>query len=46
MVAQMNRVRLDAFTRDIWRRFDHREFEPLRTAMLRRRRMLAALTRP
>jgi hypothetical protein len=32
---------LDAFTRDIWRRFDSRDLEPLKWAILRRRRVLA-----
>ena len=41
MVAKMDRVWLDAFTRDIWRRFDHRGLEPLKRAILRRRAELA-----
>jgi hypothetical protein len=31
-VERMNRRQLDRFTRDIWRRFDHRDLEPLRWA--------------
>jgi hypothetical protein len=42
MVAKMDRVRLDAFTRDIWRRFDHADLEPLKRAILRPREELAA----
>lgn len=41
MVATMDRVRLDKFTRDIWRRFDEAELHLLRDAILRRRRILA-----
>jgi hypothetical protein len=41
MVERMNRRTLDRFTRDIWRRFDHRDLEPLKWAILRRRRVLA-----
>jgi hypothetical protein len=29
MVERMDRLALDRFTRDIWRRFDHRDLEPL-----------------
>jgi hypothetical protein len=32
---------LDRFTRDIWKRFDHRDLEPLKWAILRRRQMPA-----
>jgi hypothetical protein len=35
---RMDRRALDQFTRDIWRRFDHRDLEPLKAAILRRRR--------
>jgi hypothetical protein len=38
MVATMNRVRLDTFTRETWRTFDPTDLEPLEWAMLRRRR--------
>jgi hypothetical protein len=41
LVERMDRTHLDAFTRDIWRRFEHRDLEPLRAAILRRRRVLA-----
>jgi len=41
MVERMNRRTLDRFTRDIWKRFDYRELEPLKWAILRRRRVLA-----
>jgi hypothetical protein len=37
----MDRKHLDAFTRDIWRRFDANDLEPLKWAILRRRRVLA-----
>jgi hypothetical protein len=40
MVAGMDRPRLDAFTRDIWRRFDHADLDPLKRAILRRREEL------
>ena len=42
----MDRLTLDRFTRDIWRRFDHRDLEPLKWAILRRRRALAKQLRP
>jgi hypothetical protein len=41
MVQRMNRLTLDRFTRDIWRRFDLKDLEPLKRAILRRRRVLA-----
>jgi hypothetical protein len=41
LTARMDRRTLDRFTRDIWRRFDEREFEPLKHAIIRRRRVLA-----
>ena len=31
---------LDRFTRDIWKRFDHTDLEPLKAAILRRREQL------
>ena len=40
-VERMNRRQLDRFTRDIWRRFDQRDLEPLKWAIIRRRRVLA-----
>ena len=45
-VERMNRHSLDRFTRDIWKRFDHRDLEPLKWAILRRRRVLAMQLRP
>jgi hypothetical protein len=41
MVERMDRRALDRFTRDIWKRFDHRDLEPLKWAIIRRRRILA-----
>jgi len=32
----MDRSALDAFTRDIWRRFDHADLEPLKADWLQR----------
>jgi hypothetical protein len=46
MVGWMDRWALDRFTRDIWKRFDHRDLEPLRWAIIRRRRVLAVQLRP
>ena len=40
LVERMGRRALDRFTRDIWRRFDHRDLEPLKWAIIRRRRVL------
>jgi hypothetical protein len=37
----MDRERLDEFTRDIWRRFDAIDLEPLKRAILRRRDALS-----
>ena len=45
-VERMNRVTLDRFTRNIWRRFDEKDLAPLRAAILRRRRVLARQARP
>ena len=39
-IDRMDRSALDAFTRDIWRRFDHADLEPLKRAILRRREAL------
>jgi hypothetical protein len=41
LVSTMQRPALDRFTRDIWRRFDEGELEPLKHAIIRRRRVLA-----
>jgi hypothetical protein len=41
MVATMNRKALDKFTRETWRKFDPADLEPLKWAILRRRRVLA-----
>ena len=35
------RVRLDKFTRETWKKFDAKDLEPLKWAILRRRRVLA-----
>jgi len=40
MVETMNRVRLDKFTRESWKNFDAKDLEPLKWAILRRRRVL------
>lgn len=40
-VERMNRRQLDRFTISIGKRFDHRDLEPLKWAILRRRRVLA-----
>ena len=41
MVAMMDRVRLDKSTRETWKKFDAKDLEPLKWAILRRRRVLA-----
>jgi hypothetical protein len=41
LVERMDRRALDRFTRDIWRRFDPADLEPLKWAIIRRRRVLA-----
>jgi hypothetical protein len=41
LVQRMDRPALDRFTRMIWRRFDEHDLEPLRGAILKRRRLLA-----
>jgi hypothetical protein len=46
LTERMDRRTLDRFTRDIWARFDPKELEPLRAAILRRRRVLARCARP
>ena len=38
MVATMNRVRLDQFTRETWRKFDAKDLEPLKWAFDERHR--------
>jgi len=42
----MDRVRLDRFTRETWRKFDEKDLEPLKAASIRRRRVLACPVRP
>ena len=46
LVGRMDRRTLNRFTRDIWQRFDAHELEPLKWAILRRRRVLARQLRP
>ena len=46
MVERMNRRMVDRFTRDISKRFDPRDLEALKWAILRRRRVLAMQLRP
>ena len=41
LIQRMDRPALDRFTRMIWRRFDEDDLEPLRGAILKRRRVLA-----
>jgi hypothetical protein len=41
MVETMSRVRLDRFTRETWRKFDAKDLELFKWAILRRRRVLA-----
>ena len=41
MVERMDRRTLNRFTRDIWARFDSWDLKPLKSAILRRRRVLA-----
>jgi hypothetical protein len=41
----MDRSTLDRFTRDIWKRFDRRDLEPLKQAILRRREELSGQAR-
>ena len=45
MVPAMDRVRLDKFTRETWKKFDAKDLEPLKAAILRRRQVLAAPVR-
>ena len=44
MVATINHVRLDRFTRETWRKFDAKDLEPLKWAIIRRRPMRWRLT--
>ena len=46
MVETMDRVRLDKFTRETWKKFDAKDLEPLKAAILRRRRVLSDPGRP
>jgi hypothetical protein len=46
MVATMDRVRLDKFTRETWRKFDPADLEPQKWAIILRRRTLACPMRP
>jgi hypothetical protein len=46
LVERMDRRTLNRFTKDIWARFDERELEPLKAAILRRCRALSAPIRP
>ena len=41
MVARMDRVRFDRFTRETWRKFDAKDLKPLKSVIIRRRRVLA-----
>ena len=41
LVERMGRPALDRFTRNVWKRFDAKDLEPLKWAILRRRRVLA-----
>jgi hypothetical protein len=46
MVEHMDREHLDRFTRSTWRRYDPADLEPLKWAVIRRRRVLAMQLRP
>ena len=46
MVETIDRVRLDSFTRETWRKFDAKDLELLKWAIIRRRRLLAMQLRP
>jgi len=46
MVERMSLKTLDRFTRDTWKRFDPGDLEPLKWAIIRRRRVLAMQLRP
>ncbi len=45
-VERIDRRTLNRFTTDISKRFDHRDLEPLKWAIIRRRRVLAMQLRP
>jgi hypothetical protein len=40
LVERMDRRTLNRFTKDLWARFDAKDLEPLKWAILRRRRIL------
>jgi len=46
LMVEKDRVRLDKFTREMWKKFDARDLEPLEWAIIRRRRILAMQLRP
>jgi len=46
MVATRDSVRLDKFTRETWKKFDAKDLETLKWAILGRRRVLACPVRP
>ena len=46
LTERMDRRALDRFTRDIWARFDAKDLEPLKAAIIRRRRALARCAWP
>ena len=46
MVETMDRVRLDKFTRETWRKFNAKDLEVLKWTILRRRRVVAMQLRP
>jgi hypothetical protein len=46
MVATMDRVRLDRFTRETWRKFDEKDLEPLKWAIILRWRAVGCPVRP
>ena len=46
MVETMDRVRLDKFTRETWRKLDPADLEPQKWAIILRRRILACPMRP
>ena len=41
MAGTMNHVRRDEFSSETWRKFDPKDLEPLKWAIIRRRRVLA-----
>ena len=41
LVERMDRRALDRLTREIWKRFDAKDLEPVKWVILRRRRVLA-----